>query len=46
MGPHTPTQWFVLPHLDLRADALYGSLYCTPGTPASFMGLVQAHAWL
>jgi hypothetical protein len=40
------TQWFVAPHVDLRADALYGTLYCTPGAPRSFMGLLQAHAYL
>lgn len=39
-------QWFAVAHLDLRADAMYGTLYCTPGTDPSFMGMVQAHAYL
>lgn len=39
-------QWFAVTHFDLRADAWYGTLYCTPGTEPSFMGLLQAHAYL
>lgn len=39
-------QWFTTAHFDLRADAMYGTLYCTPGTDPSFMGLLQAHAYL
>lgn len=39
-------QWFAVAHFDLRADAMYGTLYCTPGTDPSFMGLLQAHAYL
>lgn len=39
-------QWFAVTHFDIRADAFYGTLYCTPGTDPSFMGLLQAHAYL
>lgn len=39
-------QWFFLPRLDVRADALYGTLACTPGVEPSFLGLVQIHYFL
>lgn len=39
-------QWFFAPRLDLRLDALHGSLYCTPGAEPSFLGLAQLHALL
>jgi hypothetical protein len=38
--------WFFGPHLDLRGDVLYGTLYCTPGTEPSPMALVQLHGYL
>jgi hypothetical protein len=38
--------WFFAPHVDVRVDGLYGTLYCTPGAPASPMGLVQLHMFL
>jgi len=40
------TQWYIAAHVDLRADAMYGTLYCTPGVAPSFLGLIQAHAYL
>jgi hypothetical protein len=39
-------QWFVLPRVDLRLDALHGTLRCTPGAEASWYGLGQAHFYL
>jgi hypothetical protein len=39
-------QWFFLPHADLRLDAGYGTVYCTPGAQASPFGLIQAHFFL
>lgn len=39
-------QWYAVAHFDLRADAMYGTLYCTPGIDPGFMGLLQAHAYL
>ena len=38
--------WFFLPHLDVRADVMYGTLYCTPGTEPSPLALVQMHGYL
>lgn len=38
--------WFFAPHVDLRIDALYGTLYCTPGIEPSPMGLMQLHMFL
>ncbi len=39
-------QWFAVAHFDVRSDAMYGTLYCTPGTAPSFLGMLQAHAYL
>lgn len=39
-------QWFFLPHADLRLDAGYGTVWCTPGVAPSPFGLVQAHFFL
>ncbi|NOY25056.1 MAG: hypothetical protein GXP62_04200 [Oligoflexia bacterium] len=39
-------QWFAVAHFDVRADAMYGTLYCTPGVPSTFLGMIQAHAYL
>lgn len=38
--------WFLAPHVDVRADVMYGTLYCTPGTAPTPMGLVQLHMFL
>jgi hypothetical protein len=38
--------WFFAPHVDVRADAMYGTLNCTPGLPSTFLGLIQAHLFL
>lgn len=38
--------WFFAPRLDLRLDALHGSLYCTTGAEPTFLGLAQLHALL
>lgn len=38
--------WFFLPHLDVRADVFYGTLYCTPGTEPGPLALVQLHGYL
>ncbi len=38
--------WFFAPHLDVRVDGMYGTLYCTPGVAPSPMGLVQLHMFL
>lgn len=46
LRPWGAVDWFVVPHLELRADVMYGTLYCTPGVEASPLGLVQVHAWL
>ena len=40
------TLWFFAPHADVRMDALYGTLYCTPGVDPTPMGLVQLHMFL
>ena len=39
-------QWFVLPRVDLRIDALHGTLNCAPGAQASWYGLGQVHFFL
>lgn len=39
-------QWFFTRRFDVRVDAGYGTVYCTPGTPGSPFGLVQAHFFL
>lgn len=39
-------QWFAVAHFDLRADAMYGTLYCTPGTDPGFLGMLQGHVYL
>lgn len=39
-------QWFFLPHADVRVDAGYGTVYCTPGVAGSPFGLIQAHFYL
>lgn len=39
-------QWFFTSRLDLRADVLYGMLYCTAGSTAAPLALVQAHFYL
>lgn len=39
-------QWFFLPHTDLRVDAGYGTVYCSPGVQGSPFGLVQLHFFL
>jgi len=39
-------QWFLLPRVDLRLDALHGTLRCTPGAEASWYGLGQVHFYL
>jgi hypothetical protein len=38
--------WFFASHVDVRADAMYGTLNCTPGLPSTFLGLIQAHLFL
>lgn len=38
--------WFFAPHVDLRADVMYGTLYCTPGAEPQPMALAQLHAYL
>lgn len=38
--------WFFAPHADIRADALYGTLACTPGVDPSFLALAQLHFFL
>ncbi len=38
--------WFFAPHADLRLDALYGQLNCTPGAAAGAAGMAQVHFWL
>lgn len=38
--------WFFLPHLDVRADVFYGTLYCTPGIEPGPLALVQLHGYL
>jgi hypothetical protein len=38
--------WFFAPHADVRADAMYGTLDCTPDVAPSFLGLLQAHFFL
>jgi len=39
-------QWFLLPRVDVRLDALRGTLYCSPGTAPQTMGLAQLHFFL
>ena len=39
-------QWFFMPHVDLRLDAAYGSLYCTVAPSPQLMGLAQVHLFL
>jgi hypothetical protein len=39
-------QWFFLPHADVRIDAGYGTVTCTPGVAGSPFGLIQAHFYL
>lgn len=38
--------WFFAPHADLRVDAMYGTLYCTPGVDPSPLGMAQLHVFL
>ena len=38
--------WFFAPHADVRVDALYGTLYCTPGVEPSPMAMAQLHVFL
>jgi hypothetical protein len=39
-------QWFVAPRVDLRVDALHGTLRCEPGIEARWYGLGQLHFYL
>jgi hypothetical protein len=39
-------QWFLAPRVDVRLDALHGTLQCTPGAEARFYGLGQIHVYL
>jgi hypothetical protein len=39
-------QWFVLPRVDLRIDALHGTLRCGAADDARTMALAQVHAYL
>jgi len=39
-------QWFLASRLDLRADAMYGMLYCTAGSTPGPLALLQAHFYL
>ncbi len=39
-------QWFLAPRVDVRLDALHGTLQCTPGAEARFYGLGQLHVYL
>ena len=38
--------WFFAPHADIRVDAMYGTLYCTPGVDPQPMALAQLHTFL
>jgi hypothetical protein len=38
--------WFFAPHADTRVDAMYGTLYCTPGVDPQPMALAQLHTFL
>ena len=38
--------WFFAPHMDVRLDAIYGALYCTPGVEASPAATAQFHMFL
>lgn len=38
--------WFFAPHADIRLDAMYGTLYCTPGEESRPMALAQLHTYL
>lgn len=38
--------WFFAPHADIRMDAMYGTLYCTPGVEPRPMALAQIHTYL
>lgn len=46
LRPWGAVNWFPAPHVEVRADAMYGTLYCTPGVAPSLLGLVQAHVYL
>ena len=39
-------QWFITPRVDIRVDALHGTLACTPGAEARWYGLGQVHVLL
>ncbi len=39
-------QWFFAPHVNLRVDALYGPINCTPGSDVRPMAFAQLHAFL
>ncbi len=39
-------QWFAAPRVDIRLDALHGSISCLPGAERRFMGLGQVHFFL
>lgn len=39
-------QWFFAPHTDLRIDAGYGSVLCTPGASPNPFASLQAHIYL
>ncbi|MEN9786214.1 MAG: hypothetical protein RLZZ299_1478 [Pseudomonadota bacterium] len=39
-------QWFLLPRVDLRVDALHGTLRCGASDDARTMALAQIHAYL
>lgn len=38
--------WFFAPHMDIRADAIYGTLGCTPEVESRFMALAQLHFFM
>lgn len=42
----TALQWFFMPRVDLRIDALVGPLYCVPGATSRPMGMAQLHFYL
>jgi hypothetical protein len=39
-------QWFIVPRVDLRIDALHGTLQCAPGLAAQWYALGQVHFYL
>lgn len=39
-------QWFFAPHMDVRLDAMYGPLYCTPGVEPGPAATAQLHLFL